>query len=279
MSGDDAAKSEPTATRRALPRWLVRAASGAIAAGLDWLYPRRCLACEAETQSLGALCADCWAETAFVAEPLCRRCGAPLAFAAPGASAGAAARCPSCRDLTIRWRETRAATQYAGGARRLVLALKHGDRLEAARPMGRWMARAGAPLLAPDAEGRSPWLVPAPLHWRRRMIRKSNQAAALAAAVSRESGAPLAETALRRLRATPQLDGLSRAARAEALREAIAPSDAWSERIAGARAVLIDDVLTTGATLNACAEALQAMGARRVDALVFARVSRASETP
>ncbi|MEL6980550.1 MAG: phosphoribosyltransferase family protein [Pseudomonadota bacterium] len=130
----------------------------------------------------------------------------------------------------------------------------------------------GAALLAPDDKGLRPWLAPTPLHWRRRLARRGDQAAALAGAVARETGAPLATGALRRVKATPRLEGFSRRARAEALRDVIAPRRGWARRIEGARVVMIDDVLTTGATLNACAAALHAMGARRVDALVFARV-------
>lgn len=244
-------------------------------AGLDWLYPRRCLACEAETASAGALCPDCWRETVLIEEPLCRRCGAPRAFATPESAATRALSqgCAACQDRPALWREARAAAVYGGTARRLVLALKHGDRLEAAPVMGAWMARAGAPLLA-EADGARPYLIPAPLHWRRRLARKSNQAALLAAAVARESGAPLAEDALRRPRPTPSLEGLSREARAAALADAIRLAPGWAARLRGARVVLVDDVLTTGATLNACAAALRAAGAAEVDALLFARAGR-----
>lgn len=249
-----------------------------VGAGLDWLYPRRCLACEEETESLEALCAACWRDTRFIAEPLCRRCGAPLAFEAPETRVAARpSPCPACRDRPALWGEARAAALYGGGARRLVLALKHGDRLEAARPMGRWMARVGAGLLAPDAAGRRPFLAPAPLHWRRRLARRANQSAELATAIAAESGAPLAVDALRRVRATPSLDGLTRAARAEALKGSVAVSKGWADRLRGARVVLVDDVLTTGATLNACVAALEAGGAARVDALVFARTERSVE--
>ena len=140
--------------------------------------------------------------------------------------------------------------------------------------MGRWMARAGAPLLAADQKGRRPWLAPVPLHWRRRLARRSNQSVELALSVSQTAGAPCAPDMLLRRRATPSLDGLSRPERAEALVGAIEVSRAWADRLQGARVVMVDDVLTTGATLNACAEALKAAGVERVDALVFARVER-----
>ena len=249
----------------------LRALAGA---GLDWLYPRRCLACEEETASLEALCGACWRETRFIDAPHCRRCGAPLAFEAPEPSGGPAAACPACRDRPALWREARAATLYGGGARRLVLALKHGDRLEAAQPMGRWMARAGSDLLTPDAAGRPPYVVPAPLHWRRRLGRRANQSAELAAVIAGRTGAPLAEDALRRRRATPSLHGMTVPERAAALANAIAVSPRWATRLKEARVVLVDDVLTTGATLNACAAALRQAGAGAVDALVFARAER-----
>ena len=156
---------------------------------------------------------------------------------------------------------------YDDIASALVHALKYGDRLDLAPTMGRWMARAGREL-TDDADA----LVPVPLHWRRLWTRRFNQAAALARAIAKSSRVPVLDDALKRLRATPQQVGLKRAERATNVQGAFQVPDERSAAVAGRRLVLIDDVLTSGATADACARALLRAGAARVDVLVFARV-------
>ena len=153
-------------------------------------------------------------------------------------------------------------------ARRLILPFKHGDRTDLARPLARFMARAGAALLE-EAD----LLVPVPLHRTRLLARRYNQAALLAGALARLSGRKMLPDALRRVRATPMLGDLSARARAETMAGAIAVRPGRAAAIAGRRILLIDDVLTTGATSNACARALLAAGARAVDVLALARVA------
>jgi ComF family protein len=157
--------------------------------------------------------------------------------------------------------------RYDDIASALVHALKYGDRLDLAPTMGRWMARAGRELTdGADA------LVPVPLHWRRLWTRRFNQAAALARAISRSCGVPVLDDALKRMRATPQQVGLKRADRATNVQGAFQVPDERGAAVAGRRLVLIDDVLTSGATVDACARALLRAGAAKVDVLVFARV-------
>ena len=166
------------------------------------------------------------------------------------------------------WTRARAVARYEDGpARRLVHRLKYGDRLELSANMGRWMARAGAELLA---EGQL--LVPIPLHRRRLFTRRFNQAAALADAVSKASGVPADALALVRVKPTVPQVGLSRAQRADNVQGAFRVSEAARPRIVGRRLVLVDDVMTSGATANACARVLLRAGAEQVDVLVFARV-------
>ena len=164
--------------------------------------------------------------------------------------------------------------RYDDVARSLVHSFKFGDRLDLAPMMGRWMARAGCELLA-DANA----LIPVPLHWRRLWARRFNQSAALAGAVSALCGVPVAHGGIKRVRATPQQVGLSKAERADNVQGVFrVPADHKAE-IVGRRLVLIDDVLTSGATVDACARALLRAGAAHVDVLVFARVVAPARTP
>lgn len=168
---------------------------------------------------------------------------------------------------------------YHGAGRTLPLALKHGDRTDVARAMGRWMARAGLDLRGAAPELGPPLIAPAPLHWRRRLARRGDQAAALARVVAALWDAPLADAVLRRRRATvPQASLEGAEARWRNLRAAFVVAPGRAGVVAGRRVVLVDDVMTTGATLDACAAALLAAGAARVDALVFARPCKAALT-
>jgi ComF family protein len=164
--------------------------------------------------------------------------------------------------------------RYDEIARTLVHAFKYGDHLDLAPTMGRWMANAGAELLR-EADA----LVPVPLHWRRQWMRRFNQSALLAEVVSGTSGVPVTRTALRRVKATPQQVGLSQSARALNVQGAFRVPEDGKAGVAGRRLLLVDDVLTSGATMDACARALLRAGAAQVDALVFARVVSGGRNP
>jgi ComF family protein len=243
--------------------WRMRlgAAGRALAgAALDLVYPPACLVCRAACAREAALCPACWRGMGFIERPFCERLGVPFAAdLGHGVISPQAAADPPVYD------RARAVAVFAEGpARELVHQLKYGDRPELARPMGRWMTRAGRDVLAG-----ADLLAPVPLHWRRLLQRRFNQAAALAAEIGEVSGLPVEATALARVRATAPQVGLTRAQRAENLQGAFrAPRGAF----AGRRVVLVDDVATSGATLNAAARALRRAGAASVDALVFARV-------
>jgi ComF family protein len=158
-------------------------------------------------------------------------------------------------------------------SRALVHALKYGDRLDLAPMMGRWISHAGREILA-DADA----LVPVPLHWRRQWARRFNQSAMLAAAVSADSGVPIAAAALKRVKPTAQQVGLSRSERAANVQGAFKVPEEGKAAVFGRRLVLVDDVLTSGATIDACARALLRAGAATVDVLVFARVADPART-
>ena len=172
------------------------------------------------------------------------------------------------------YQRARAAVRYDDVARTLVHSLKYQDRTDLAPAMGRWMARAGNELLN-EADA----LVPVPLHWRRGWSRRYNQSGALARMISRQSGVKLASEALRRIRPTEQQIGLSRPQRAANVQGAFKVAPERSADIAGRRVILVDDVLTTGATVDACARALLRAKAAQVDVLVFARVVDSHRAP
>ena len=234
---------------------------------LDLALPPLCPACREPVGAQAALCAGCWSKLSFIAPPYCERLGTPFAYD-PGSgvlSMQAIADPPA-------YRRARAAVRYDDVSRILIHGLKYSDRLDLAPMLGRWMARAGHALLE-DADA----LVPVPLHWRRLWARRFNQSAALAKIVSQASGVPVVGDALKRVKPTLQQVGLTASERALNVQGAFAVAE--RSRVAGRRLILIDDVLTSGATIDACARALNRAGAAAVDVLVFARVVDTGRSP
>jgi ComF family protein len=235
---------------------------------LDIALPTLCVACREPVDGEG-VCSECWTKLSFIAPPYCPRLGIPFVYD-PGPdmlSMEAIANPPA-------YARARAAVRYDDVARTLVHALKYQDRTDLAPAMGRWMARAGHELL----EG-ADVLVPVPLHWRRAWSRRYNQSGALARIIERQTGVTVASDALRRIRPTQQQIGLSKPQRASNVQGAFKVSTLRQSQIAGRRVVLIDDVLTSGATVDACARALLRAKAVQVDVLVFARVVDSHKTP
>jgi ComF family protein len=264
MEADEiVADVRPTRLRRIAGAF--RAALGLV---VDVALPQLCASCREPVGDAG-LCPACWARLSFIAPPYCERLGIPFTYD-PGQgvlSMEAIADPPA-------YHRARAAVRYDEVARTLVHAFKYGDRLDLAPTMGRWMANAGRELLQ-DAET----IVPVPLHWRRQWARRFNQSALLGEIVATASGVPVSYRALKRVKATPQQVGLSQSARAQNVQGAFrVPPDGKAD-VTGRRLVLIDDVLTSGATMDACARALLRAGAAQVDALVFARVVAGASNP
>jgi len=233
---------------------------------LDSVLPPLCLGCNEIVAEPGALCAACWPTFSFIAAPHCCRCGTPFAE-----HIGDGAACGACLRRPPRYRKARAALVYDDESRRLVLPFKHGDRTDMARAYGRWMVRAGGELLA-DAE----LIAPVPLHWRRLFTRRYNQALLLARAVARHGAAELLPDLLRRSRWTGSQGKLRAEERRKNVRAAFVLHPRWREAVKDKVVLLVDDVLTTGATVEACTLALQRAGARHVDVLTLARVVRPS---
>ncbi|MBV0913550.1 ComF family protein [Anianabacter salinae] len=227
-------------------------------------FPPRCLSCGGLVGEDFALCAACWRDTPFIAGLTCRTCGVPL----PGDST-AEEHCDDCLTIARPWSFGVAAMLYRDTGRKLVLALKHGDRTDLARPAARWLAVRLQGRLAPDT-----LILPVPAHWRRRIARRYNQAALIARALGRETGAEVDPLALIRPRATPIQDGLSRDARFANLAGSMRLRPDRAPRLNGRPILLVDDVMTSGATLAAAAEVCLASGSGPVAIAVMARVAK-----
>jgi ComF family protein len=229
---------------------------------LDWLLPPLCLACRNPVGDHGALCPACWSRVAFISAPVCDRLGTPLPFdLGPGALSPAAIASPPVFD------RARAAFRFDDVGRALIHALKYGDRLEIAGALAGWMARSGRDLLA-DADA----FIPVPLHWTRLVGRRFNQAAELTRHLAVRTGIANEPLVLKRVRRTAHQVGLTRAQRAENVTGAFRIAEDRKAWVRDKRLILVDDVLTTGATIEACARVLRRAGAARIDVLTAARV-------
>src|SRR5947209_2567497 len=226
-----ATRSSRKVTGRCFSARLCRARNNAL--------PTLCVACREPVDGEG-VCAQCWSKLSFIAKPLCPKLGIPFVYD-PGPellSMEAIANPPA-------YARARAAVRYDDVAKTLVHALKYQDRTDLAPAMGRWMARAGQELL-----NEADWLIPVPLHWRRAWGRRYNQSGALARVIARQSGVKLTSEALRRVRPTEQQIGLTRSQRATNVQGAFKVAADRTAEIHGRRIVLIDDVLTSGATVD-----------------------------
>lgn len=236
--------------------------SAAIWAGIDLLLPPRCPACGEIVDSQGSFCPPCWLSLRFITPPICAACGLPFELPQPEG-----ALCGACLAEPPRY-EARAAFVYEGAAREVILRLKHADRPHLAGDMAMQLLRVGGDWLT-DAV-----IVPVPLHRWRLWKRGYNQAAELAKAIAKRAQAPLIHDALVRHRATGASQGMSPAERRRNVRGAFRVANGTKPRLAGRCIILVDDVLTTGATADACARTLLRAGARSVKLLTLARVVR-----
>ena len=232
---------------------------------LHVVYPPQCLSCDARVTSDFGLCADCWRDTPFITGLACTKCGTPL----PGEDDAAEVLCDDCLTIARPWTQGRAALMYQGNGRKLVLSLKHGDRIDLARPIAGWMARAAQPLLQPGM-----LVAPVPLHWLRLIKRRYNQAALLSSAIARLAGLDHCPDLLQRRRNTGSQDGLTRDGRFANMTGALTAHPRRLRLVEGRHVLLVDDVMTSGATLASAAEACIAAGAREISVLVMARVAK-----
>jgi predicted amidophosphoribosyltransferase len=238
----------------------------AVQSALRVVFPPQCVACGGATDADFALCGACWREAGFIGGLVCDRCGVPL----PGEDPGEPVHCDDCIAIARPWSQGRAAMLYGETGRRIALALKHGDRLDLARPAAAWMARAAAPILRPGM-----LVAPVPLHWLRLFRRRYNQSALLSARIARLAGLDHCPDLLVRPRRTASQDGRDREGRFANLSGALRVHPRRRNRVTGRHVLLIDDVMTSGATLAAGADACLAAGATAVSVLVLARVAKA----
>jgi ComF family protein len=228
---------------------------------LDFALPPRCAGCGSIVADTHSFCPDCWKQLEFLGSGGCETCGMPL-------QSTELATCAACLARPPRIARTRAAVTYDDLPRSLAIRLKYGRKVAVAKTMARYMA----PLVS---KGPDFLLVPVPLHRTRLWSRGFNQSALVAGELSRQLRIPANAFALRRVRRTPPLKGMSALQRRKAVAGAFQVRD--KALIAGKTVVLIDDVLTTGSTAEACARALKRGGAARVELVSFARVIRPAQ--
>lgn len=237
--------------------------SGRVQTLLHVIYPSRCMGCGVLVEGDFGLCGSCWRETPFITGLSCDSCGVPLL----GGEVGEIAHCDACLSAPRPWEKGRSVLVYEGMARQLVLRLKHGDRTDMVRPAVGWMAGKARELATSESV-----LVPVPLHWRRFLRRKYNQASLLSEGLAKELGATHCPDALLRNSATAPMKG-TREERLEAMQTAIALNPRRKEEITGRSVLLVDDVMTSGATLEACAAAISSANPSHINVITLARVA------
>lgn len=229
----------------------------------DFVSPPNCLVCHQTIGTHGQLCPTCWSSLQFIEKPHCAVLGTPFSYdQGEGALSADAIASPPVFDTS------RSVVLYGDSARRLIHGLKFSDRCELAPWMARWMVRAGKEILSTNAV-----VVPVPLHPWRLLGRRFNQSAELGRNIAAQTGLSYRPQLLRRIKNTRQQVGLGSKARMQNVRGAFQVAPHHGMELAGRHVVLVDDVFTTGATLQACARVLRLKGASRIDCLTFARVA------
>lgn len=234
---------------------------------MQLVYPPICSGCGKMAERSAALCPDCWGTVRFIERPFCEITGLPFDH-----DRGDGLVSPEAIANPPSYAKARAAVFHDGVARKLVHGLKYSDRADLAVMMAAWMMRAGR-----DVIDDSDVIIAVPLHRGRLFTRRYNQSAELARTLARMSGKLFLPGVLRRIRATRQQVGLGLRARQDNVRGAFLTAPEQAQRFVGLKVLLIDDVLTTGSTVEAATRALLRRGAAQVNVLTFARVASQGE--
>lgn len=228
---------------------------------LNLLFPPQCLSCDMRVPTHGTLCLSCWQRIKFISEPMCACCGLPFDY-----DIGDGALCAACLHDRPPYGRARAAFNYDEHSRRLVTRFKYSDQTQLARIYGAWLANAGSELLTG-----TDIIIPVPLHYWRFVHRRFNQSALLAHSLAKNTGIKNLPDALKRTRRTLPQAGLTRKQRIENVKGAFAANPRYAQLIKGKNILLVDDVLTTGSTMEQCAKILLKAGAMQVNVLTLAR--------
>jgi ComF family protein len=235
-------------------------------AALDAVFPAGCVNCADPIDIPGNLCATCWPQMTYISAPFCETCGFPFEFDRDDALI-----CGSCIQRPPVYSKARAVLKYDDSSRDMILGYKHSDQTNRAPTFAIWMYRAGFKLV-----NECDIICPVPLHSRRLIQRRFNQSALLAQQLAKLSKKPVSPDMLLRTRPTRSQGGLSAAARHRNVQGVFQLNPPRRYLVEKARILLIDDVLTTGATVEACCTQLLRAGAAEVNVLTFSRVVRAS---
>lgn len=235
---------------------------------LNFILPPRCLMCFERCQNQGSLCSTCWGKLNFITAPFCQRCGIPFEFQVEGALV-----CASCLDHPPIFDQARSVAQYNEASKQILMGFKHGDMLHYSHILAQWMSASGQALLA-----RTDLIIPVPLHPWRLMVRQYNQAAVLGNYISKLTGVNKCNNLLVRTRHTASQGHKSVKDRGKNVKSAFKLNPNYKGNIKGQSVLIIDDVLTTGATVNECAATLKQAGAGQVNVLTFARVMKPGRT-
>lgn len=228
---------------------------------MNLLLPPRCISCGELVNDVGSLCGKCWAEIDFINEPLCISCGYPLE-----PTAGKNSICGHCIMEEPPYKAGRSVFCYNDKSKSLILDFKYSDKIQSAKRYATWMLNSAKDLIED-----SDYIVPVPLHWRRLVERRYNQAAIISNEIAKISGKKVLSQGLIRKKYTPPQVSLTRKQRLKNVKGAFAVNPRLAERIKGKKLVLVDDVMTTGATINECVEILNKAGAAAVFVVTLGR--------
>ena len=231
---------------------------------LDLVLPPRCVVSGEEVDRQGMLAPDVWGQLKFIAAPQCVKCGLPFDYDVEEETV-----CGGCIENDPVYTSARSALVYDDGSRNLVLRFKHADQTHSVLAFVPWLKKAGAEFL-----NKADYFVPVPLHRWRLLKRRYNQAAIMAWALSKDMGVPCLVDGLQRLRATKSQGYMKAKERKANVKKAFAINPKHESKLEGKTVVLIDDVLTTGATVNECVKALKRQDVKDVHVLTLARVVR-----